>query len=93
MPGDGGTIRLLMRLQVLLFASLREKAGSMLEVEVPGVTETTVAEIRALLERASPDIALMGRRAAMAVNENWSRETDPVREGDVLALIPPVAGG
>ncbi len=82
-----------MVLEVLLFASLKEEVGSVYRVEVDAEKETTVGALRNALERAHPAFARMGRRALIAVNEEWAREGDPVREGDTVALVPPVAGG
>ena len=38
-------------------------------------------------------IARFGGKAKAAVNETWARETDAVKRGDTVALLPPVAGG
>ncbi len=82
-----------MLVEVLLFASLREEVGSVYRVEVDAAGETTVAELRKALEAAHPAFGRMGRKALVAVNETWARDRDPVREGDTVALVPPVAGG
>jgi molybdopterin synthase catalytic subunit len=82
-----------MHVEVLLFASLREEVGPVFRVEVAAREETTVGELRAALERAHPAFSRMGRRALIAVNEAWAGEGDAVREGDAVALVPPVAGG
>jgi molybdopterin synthase catalytic subunit len=80
-------------LEVLLFASLREEVGRSFPLDLPGLSETTVGALRAALEKAHPAFARMGRRAMVAVNEEWARDADPVRDGDAVALVPPVAGG
>jgi molybdopterin converting factor subunit 1 len=82
-----------MHLDVLLFASLRERVGTVFRVEVDAAGETTVRELREALEKAHPAFGQLGRRALVAVNEEWARDADPVREGDTVALVPPVAGG
>ena len=82
-----------MHVDVLLFASLREKLGCVFRVEVDAAGKTTVGELREALERAHPAFGELGRRALVAVNEEWARDADPVREGDAVALVPPVAGG
>lgn len=82
-----------MKFEVLLFASLREEVGASFPLELPGKGGTTVGALRAALERAHPAFGRMGRRAMVAVNEAWARDCDPVREGDTVALVPPVAGG
>ena len=80
-----------MRVDVLLFASLKDALGPRVAVDVPD--GATLAALRRALEAAHPELARMGARARFAVNEVWSREEDEVRAGDVVALLPPIAGG
>ncbi len=80
-----------MRVDVLLFASLKDDVGPCISVEIP--EPATVTTLRRALEAAHPAIARFGTRAKVAVNESWARETDPVAPGDTVALLPPVAGG
>jgi molybdopterin converting factor subunit 1 len=79
------------RVDVLLFASLREQLGPQVRVEVD--EPATVASLRRALEAAYPAIARFGDKAKAAVNETWARESDAVKPGDTVALLPPVAGG
>jgi len=80
-----------MRVDVLLFASLKDALGPRVPVEVPEGSD--VAAVRRALEAKHPPIARLGARARFAVNEVWAGEDEPVREGDVVALLPPIAGG
>jgi molybdopterin converting factor subunit 1 len=80
-----------MKVEVLLFASLRDALGPQISVEVD--EPATVTSLRRALEAAHPVLARFGTRAKLAVNETWARETDPVAPGDTVALLPPVAGG
>jgi molybdopterin converting factor subunit 1 len=76
---------------VLLFASLKEALGPRVAVDL---TEgAAVADLRRALEAAHPPIARLGPRARFAVNEVWADEDAPVRAGDSVALLPPIAGG
>lgn len=76
-----------MTLDVKLFAMLRERAGSdSVEVELPD--GATVAD---LLGELAPLIGAMPVRAA--VNREYSPEGAELRDGDEVALIPPVSGG
>jgi len=81
------------RVKLLYFAGVRDLIGrSEEELELP----ETIAKVAALvsyLEEQRPD--LRGRLGAVriAVNEAFADADDPVRHGDVIALIPPVAGG
>lgn len=80
-----------MRVDVLLFASLKDALGPRVSIEVPDGSD--VAALRRALEAAHPEIARFGRRLAVAVNESYARDADPVGAGDEIALLPPVAGG
>jgi sulfur-carrier protein len=79
------------RVDVLLFAALKDELGPSVSVEVD--EPATVASLRRALEAAHPEVARFGVRARAAVNETWARENDAVRAGDTVALLPPVAGG
>ena len=86
-----------MRIEVLLFAQLKDEVGPsiVVEVAIPDNVDgaTDVAALRRALEAAHPAIARLGRRAAVAVNETYARDGEPVRAGDTVALLPPIAGG
>lgn len=78
-----------MRVQVLLFALFREQAGqARLQLELP--EGSTVADAKALLEAQYP-LQLTGGLAA--INEQLARPSDPLKDGDELAFLPPVSGG
>ena len=74
-----------MRVEVLLFASLRDAVGNAIAVDVK--EPATVAGLRRALEAAHPVLARFGTRAKLAINETWAKETDSI------APVPPVAGG
>jgi len=80
-----------MRVDVLLFASLKDAIGPRVAVDVP--EGANVADVRRALEASHPSVGRMGTRARFAVNEVWAGENEPVRPGDVVALLPPIAGG
>ena len=82
-----------MRLRVLYFAAVRELVAREEEsVEVPERVRT-VRDFAAWIAAHHP--ALEGRMASvrLARNETFAQGDEPLAEGDVLALIPPVAGG
>jgi molybdopterin converting factor subunit 1 len=81
-----------MQARVLLFAALREKAGAReVLVEVPA--GATVAELRDAVAALHPSLAPLLRNVAAAVNEEYAAADHSLREGDTVALIPPVSGG
>jgi molybdopterin converting factor subunit 1 len=79
-----------MELNVLLFASWAEALGAS-EVTLTVPAQATVADVlRAATARTA------GRslpRPLVAVNHKYARPETPVRQGDEVAIIPPVAGG
>jgi molybdopterin synthase catalytic subunit len=74
-----------MQIRVRLFAALRERAGTA-ELELP--EGATVAQALARLGHV-----LDGVGAVMAVNRRYVDAETALREGDEVALIPPVSGG
>ena len=78
---------------VLYFAAVRDLAGTSSEELALPESVRTVAELRAALEELRP--LLRGRLDAVrfARNEEFCAISDPVVAGDVIAIIPPVAGG
>jgi molybdopterin synthase catalytic subunit len=81
-----------MRIRVLLFAGLRERAGaSSAELELPvGATVSTAID---QAQRATPRPWKPTTILMTAVNEEYVPPTHVLKEGDELALIPPVSGG
>ena len=76
-----------MHVRVLLFAGLRERAGSdAVEIELPD--EACVADALARL-----DSLTNGARVVLAVNHEYADPGTRLVPGDELALIPPVSGG
>ncbi len=81
-----------MRVDVRLFASLREEVGAKeLSVELP--EGATVAELRSLLAERYPIFDRLGARLAASVNLDMARPETALKEADEVAFLPPVAGG
>lgn len=81
-----------MRIQVLYFAVFRERLGTSQEsLELPdGVS---VGAAVSALAAKHPPIAQLRGRFRVAVNQDFVGDDHALRDGDELALIPPVAGG
>jgi len=82
-----------MRLHVLYFAAVRDLVPQAEEnVDAPAAV-VTVRDFTAWIATHHP--ALDGRMASVRIarNEMFAQGGDVLHEGDVLALIPPVAGG
>ena len=78
---------------VLYFAAVRELVGRDEERVALPADVGTVGAFAEWLARARP--ALAGRMAHVRIarNEAFAASGDALGDGDVLALIPPVAGG
>lgn len=76
-------------IKVLLFAQLKETVGKP-EVEIDGEGKS-VKEVRAFLKDRYELLSI--DRAMVAVNEEYANDTTVLKEGDVIAFIPPVSGG
>lgn len=81
-----------MKIRVMLFAQLRELAGTD-TLEIDGDEIMSVGEIKKRLYEKFPQLREAMGRALCAVNEEYARDEVLVREGDRIALIPPVSGG
>jgi molybdopterin converting factor subunit 1 len=81
-----------MRVTVRLFARLRDIAGSgELAREAPA--GASVGAVWASLVREFPELSAYEKSISCAVNEDYSRFTAPVADGDEIAFLPPVSGG
>jgi molybdopterin converting factor subunit 1 len=81
-----------MQIRVRLFATLRQLAGwPQQTLELPD--GATVADGLAELDRLYPQLTVKTRTIYVAVNQEYARPAQVLREGDELALFPPVSGG
>ena len=79
-----------MKVTILYFGQLKEQAGT--DKEVIDSKTNTVSEIyQQLKERHGLSPSFDNLRAAR--NEIFCEGTDPVRDEDVIAFMPPMSGG
>jgi len=78
--------------KVRLFARLAELAGTRSE-DVEIGEGLRACDVYRLLEERHPQIAGLADKVMYAVNQEYASAEAPLREGDELALIPPVSGG
>ena len=85
-----------MKVKVLLFANLREKVGTPVEVvELPD-SASTVAGLRLhLMKRGGAwhDVLADMKVVRVAVNHDMAAANAPLNPGDEIAFFPPVTGG
>jgi molybdopterin converting factor subunit 1 len=78
--------------RVLAFARLRELLGfGEARVEVPD--GTTIDALWTRLAREAPPLAELRASTRFARNGELAAGTELVRDGDEIALLPPVGGG
>lgn len=79
---------------VLLFGITRDIVGQgTLAIPDPdGKGLKSVGDLKTYLIQHYPQLENLSS-LAIAVNQSYAREQDPVHETDEIALIPPVSGG
>ncbi|MBO9350063.1 MAG: molybdopterin converting factor subunit 1 [Thermomicrobium sp.] len=81
-----------MRVTVRYFAIVRELLGR--DREERDLPEgTTVGQLLAQLCESQPSLARLQRSMMVMVNRRYARPDQLLREGDEVALVPPVSGG
>jgi molybdopterin synthase catalytic subunit len=81
-----------MRVVVKLFATLKDRAKAS-QVAVELNDGATVAALRDKLAADYPALAGALASCVVAVNQEFAFAETPLREGDEIALFPPVSGG
>lgn len=82
-----------MQLKLLMFAGLAERfGGPVLDVSLPEES-ITAGQLKAYLTDIHPQAASVIALSFVAVNQEYAEEEGVIREGDEVALIPPVSGG
>ncbi len=80
------------RVRILFFGAAREVTGcseTELDLNAPATSRSALEEILARYT----GLRRFGRSLLFAVNQEYAREEMEVREGDELAVFPPVSGG
>lgn len=81
-----------MRVRVLLFGPLAEALGEREAwLELAGAPRAE--DVFRHYQARRPEIGQLGRDFLLAVNEEFSGPETPLREGDEVALLPPMSGG
>jgi molybdopterin synthase catalytic subunit len=81
-----------MRVKVLFFASARELTGETdIIMELEDGTQTDA--LPAKLMEIYPDLDIHRDRMSLAVNQVYTSEPMVLKEGDTVAVLPPISGG
>ncbi len=79
-----------MKLRIMYFAKLRDLAGTSDETVVYG--GQTVSDLMGTLMKTHPGLLNAGK-IMFAVNEQFVSPSAKLKDGDVVALLPPLNGG
>ena len=72
-------------IEVRFFATLRQGRGKI--TEVPAEEVSTAGDILRRFEIPAEEVAIL------LINGFHSKPGDPVKDGDIISLFPPVGGG
>jgi molybdopterin converting factor subunit 1 len=84
-----------MRVRVLYFGVLKDLIGTA-EEEIGAPAGTTVGDLLRILGERTSNLTMetkIWQSVAVAVNREYSSHSATLREGDEVALLPPVSGG
>jgi molybdopterin converting factor subunit 1 len=80
------------KVRLLFFAVLRDITGKS-EADVSLPDGTKAADVWQSLRREHRALASYEKPPMIAINEDYATPDTPLRDGDELVFIPPVAGG
>ncbi len=81
-------------IKVLLFANLRDLAGSdQLEIALDGIV--SVRDLTVHLSELHPNLGpvLADGSAMISINKKYAQWDAPLTSGDEVGILPPVSGG
>mmetsp|Transcript_4616 Transcript_4616/g.9986 ORF Transcript_4616/g.9986 Transcript_4616/m.9986 type:complete len:84 (+) Transcript_4616:119-370(+) len=83
-----------MRIKLLFFAKSREVVGKS-EEDINVEEGATTVELRAKLIAKYPGLESVMKTCVFALNQEYvpQSEAAPLKEGDEVAVIPPLSGG
>ena len=81
-----------MRIKVLYFSSVKDKIGMSSE-DIELAENSTVNDLVKLLSEKYPQIKDSLQNSMFAINEEYASTDKKLKEGDTVAIIPPVSGG
>ncbi len=81
-----------MKVKVLYFSSIKDRIKKREEVlEIP--ENTAVSQFIEIIKQKHPEISDLIDKVMIAVNEEYTSNETRLKEGDIIAIIPPVSGG
>src|SRR5439155_17421685 len=77
---------------VLFFGAARDAAGAE-EIDIELKSPATEGTARKEILSAYPELQRFGKSLLFAVNQEYAEPNREIRNGDELAIFPPVSGG
>ncbi len=81
-----------MNVTVLLFATLKDKAGTN-RLQLALSDNATLADVRATLTALHPSLQENLKSAVASINQEFAFGGEAIKEGDEVGFFPPVSGG
>ncbi len=81
------------RVKVLLFATLRERAGGAKSIEVELSDGATVLDLKATIAQTIPALEPNMKSVLTTINREYAFDEAVLPDGAELAMFPPVSGG
>ena len=80
-----------MKIKILYFAEARKTAGK--KEECVNFSGKTILDLKNFILYSQPKLKEIINESAFALNLEYANEMAELKEGDVVAIIPPVEGG
>ena len=81
-----------MKINILLFASLKERIGKPV-VSIDIGDSATVKNMLEVLFLQYPSLQPIAKNILISVNQEFADHSQKIKAGDEVALFPPVSGG
>lgn len=81
-----------MQVTIHLFAGLAERAGNR-QITVKLTEQATVSQLLSQISKEHPSIASLVPTCFVSVNHEYATPDQLIKQGDEIALLPPVSGG
>jgi len=81
------------RVKVLLFATLRERAGGIKFIELDLPEGATVSDLKTQIAREFPALEASMKSVLTTINREYAFDEAILPNGAELAMFPPVSGG
>jgi molybdopterin converting factor subunit 1 len=81
------------RIKILLFATLRERAGGVKSIELDLPDGATVLDLKHQIARDLPALEQNMKSVLTTINREYAFDEAVLPDGAELAMFPPVSGG